>query len=166
MGISLLNTKMICRLPITRMPYDEFVPSTYQLQVVNKEGKRLYPCIVSEFLLIHTELRICIRKVKCRGKSGLPTFTVVRNDWGLNTASALFPIHLPVGWLGEHFPALYRHRLDLNSQLQELENRKTIFLKEEARIQAKMLQVEDRYGALTSNIVDLEKSLEQEKKDE
>ncbi|KAL3500237.1 hypothetical protein ACH5RR_039330 [Cinchona calisaya] len=31
-GISLLDMKMICRLPIAGMPYEEFVPSNHQLQ--------------------------------------------------------------------------------------------------------------------------------------
>ncbi|KAL3502127.1 hypothetical protein ACH5RR_036576 [Cinchona calisaya] len=55
---------------------------------------------------------------------------------------------------------------DSREQLQELENRKTVLLKEKAKIEAEMLQVEDRCGVLTSRIVDLEKSLEQRKKDE
>ncbi|KAL3538148.1 hypothetical protein ACH5RR_001514 [Cinchona calisaya] len=62
---------------------------------------------------------------------------------------------------------------DLNSQLhdsyeqlQELENQKTVFLKEEARIQVEKLPVEDRCGALISGIVTLGKSLEKGKKDE
>ncbi|KAL3509971.1 hypothetical protein ACH5RR_029372 [Cinchona calisaya] len=55
---------------------------------------------------------------------------------------------------------------DLNSKLQELENRKIVLLKKKTRIEAEMLKVEDRCDALTSRIADLEKSLEQGKKDE
>ncbi|KAL3516865.1 hypothetical protein ACH5RR_023767 [Cinchona calisaya] len=53
---------------------------------------------------------------------------------------------------------------DSREQLQEFENRKIALLKEETRIQAKMLQVKDRHSALTSGIADLEKSLDQGKK--
>ncbi|KAL3518751.1 hypothetical protein ACH5RR_021340 [Cinchona calisaya] len=69
-----------------------------------------------------------------------------------------------VNWLAER---------DLNSQLQEsheqmqgLESRKAVLLKEEARIHVEKLQVEDRCGTLASRIATLEESLDQGKKDE
>ncbi|KAL3528968.1 hypothetical protein ACH5RR_008290 [Cinchona calisaya] len=58
MGISLLDMKMICGLPIIGIPYEKFILSNHQLQVTNKEGKRLHPTTVSKFLLTHTKLCI------------------------------------------------------------------------------------------------------------
>ncbi|KAL3528753.1 hypothetical protein ACH5RR_008075 [Cinchona calisaya] len=63
-GISFLDMKMICALPIPGIPYEEFIPSNHQLQVTDEVGKRLYLTTIFELLFIHTELCALFNKSK------------------------------------------------------------------------------------------------------
>ncbi|KAL3522296.1 hypothetical protein ACH5RR_015130 [Cinchona calisaya] len=139
MGISLLEMKIICLLPIVGMPYEEFVPSNHQLPAVNEVGKRLYLSIVFELLLIYTELflfpimghivRPKIFIMACKMAQGDKISLAVAvlgfvyhklgkictNDGGPDTANALFPIHLLVGSEQhvEYYSKLLEHSKDM-----------------------------------------------------
>ncbi|KAL3516101.1 hypothetical protein ACH5RR_023003 [Cinchona calisaya] len=63
-GISLLDMKMICGLPIAGMLYEEFIPLNHQLQATDKEGKRLYRTTVFKLLVIHTKLCVLFNESK------------------------------------------------------------------------------------------------------
>ncbi|KAL3534532.1 hypothetical protein ACH5RR_002993 [Cinchona calisaya] len=204
MNISLLDMKMIYRLPIvdTRSflyferatnqdkyeymhgpEYDRSislnyldieVPTDDHVSWVNDDKVRLRSLTFdskdeNEIKEITAEsFKEVVKQANCDNATYPESLNSVDVSKGINPSNATsFQVGKQVK-LSDHLKTFQ----DLNSQLQdsyerlqELENRKTVLLKEKAMIQAKKLQVEDRYGALTSGIVTLEKILEQGKKD-
>ncbi|KAL3509942.1 hypothetical protein ACH5RR_029343 [Cinchona calisaya] len=83
--------KMICGLPITGMPHEEFIPSNHQLQVTDEEGKRLYPMTVSKLLFIHTELCVLFNESKVSWSKWIDYF---HRGWIIFGASGKITSHM------------------------------------------------------------------------
>lgn len=70
MSISLHNLKTIGGLPISGVPYEEFLPPNEHLTEKDEQGNDFYPSTISELLIIHTKL--------CRH---LGTRAITRSQW-------------------------------------------------------------------------------------
>ncbi|KAL3509445.1 hypothetical protein ACH5RR_028846 [Cinchona calisaya] len=149
-GISLLDMKMICGLPITSMPYEEFIPSNHQLQAIDEEGKASFTRNCVFYLLL---FGLAAKKISSQEK-----FVKDVNREDVENPSVKLSNHL------KNLGDLNSQLQDSREQLQELENRKIVLLKEEVIIQAEKLQVENKCGILASGIATFKKSLEHRKK--